>query len=55
FLQQTVDLLAEASGRPSFDAAKLFDRRFEHVAAEVADEYASSGPVRKAHEPPPAR
>ncbi|MEY4578454.1 MAG: hypothetical protein RL701_3157 [Pseudomonadota bacterium] len=53
FLQQMVDLLAEASGKPSFDAAKLFDRGFERVAAEVANEYASSGPARKAHEPQP--
>ena len=36
--QQTVDLLAEATGQQPFDAARLFDRRFEAVGAEVADE-----------------
>lgn len=36
--QQTIDLLAEASGQPSFDASRLFDRRFESVAADAADE-----------------
>jgi sulfonate transport system substrate-binding protein len=36
--QQTVDLLAEATGQKPFDAARLFDRRFEAVGAEVADE-----------------
>jgi sulfonate transport system substrate-binding protein len=55
FLQQTVDLLAEASGKPRFDAAKLFDRRFERVAAAVADEYASNAPLRTAREPQPPR
>jgi sulfonate transport system substrate-binding protein len=36
--QQTIDLLAEASGQKSFEAARLFDRRFEGVAADAADE-----------------
>jgi sulfonate transport system substrate-binding protein len=36
--QQTVDLLAEATGQARFDAARLFDRRFEAVAAEVAND-----------------
>lgn len=34
--QETIDLLAKASGKPRFDAARLFDRRFETVAAEAA-------------------
>jgi sulfonate transport system substrate-binding protein len=33
--QETVDLLARESGRASFDAHQLFDRRFENVAAEA--------------------
>jgi sulfonate transport system substrate-binding protein len=36
--QQTIDLLAEASGRSPFDAALVFDRRFESVAADAANE-----------------
>jgi sulfonate transport system substrate-binding protein len=36
--QQTVDLLAEATGQARFDAARLFDRRYEVVAAEAANE-----------------
>ena len=36
--QSTVDLMARANHRPRFDAARLFDRRFEAVAAQgVAD------------------
>lgn len=33
--QQTIDLLAEETGRQRFDAATLFDRRFEHVAGDA--------------------
>jgi sulfonate transport system substrate-binding protein len=36
--QQTIDLLAAATGQTAFDAARLFDRRFESVGADVADE-----------------
>ena len=36
--QQTIDQLAEASGQKRFDAADLFDRRFESVGADAADE-----------------
>jgi sulfonate transport system substrate-binding protein len=36
--QQTVDLLAEATGQKRFDATRLFDRRFEAVAAEAAND-----------------
>ena len=36
--QQTIDLLAQASGQKPFDAARLFDRRFEGLSADVADE-----------------
>jgi sulfonate transport system substrate-binding protein len=34
--QETVDLLAEASGRAPFDAEALFDRRFEPAALHAA-------------------
>jgi sulfonate transport system substrate-binding protein len=34
--QETINLLAEATGRSSFDAKTIFDRRFEAVAAEAA-------------------
>jgi sulfonate transport system substrate-binding protein len=40
--QETIDLIARASGKPRFDAAKLFDRRFEQVAADAARQYASA-------------
>jgi len=40
--QETIDLLAVASGKPSYDAAKLFDRRFERIAADAAVTYAST-------------
>jgi sulfonate transport system substrate-binding protein len=36
--QATVDLMGEVNHRPRFDAAILFDRRFEHVAANGAAE-----------------
>ncbi|HTV19548.1 MAG TPA: ABC transporter substrate-binding protein, partial [Polyangiaceae bacterium] len=36
--QQTIDLLAEATGQTRFDAARLFDRRFEAIGADAADE-----------------
>jgi sulfonate transport system substrate-binding protein len=35
--QHTIDLLVEAAGRPRFEAGRIFDRRFEHVASNVAD------------------
>jgi sulfonate transport system substrate-binding protein len=35
--QQTIDLLVDAASRKRFEAATIFDRRFEHVAADVAD------------------
>lgn len=34
--QETIDALAEVSHKPRFDARKLFDLRFERVAADVA-------------------
>jgi sulfonate transport system substrate-binding protein len=34
--QETVDLLAQENGEPRLDAANLFDRRFEGVAAAAA-------------------
>jgi sulfonate transport system substrate-binding protein len=33
--QQTIDLLAKETGKPRFNAADLFDRRFETVAAHA--------------------
>lgn len=36
FQQAAIDILAPATGRPVFDAATLFDPRFEHVAADAA-------------------
>lgn len=33
--QKTVDLIAGETGQKKFDAATLFDRRFEHVAADA--------------------
>ncbi|WP_079132770.1 ABC transporter substrate-binding protein [Streptomyces nanshensis] len=33
--QRTVDLLAKETGQEKFDASTLFDRRFEHVAANA--------------------
>jgi sulfonate transport system substrate-binding protein len=33
--EQTIDLLAKASGRPIFDAKQIFDLRFQAVGAEV--------------------
>jgi sulfonate transport system substrate-binding protein len=36
FQQAAIDILAPATGRPSFDAARLFDRRFETIAADAA-------------------
>ena len=34
--QETVELLADATGQTSFDAHKIFDRRYETVAADAA-------------------
>ncbi|WP_437485467.1 ABC transporter substrate-binding protein [Sorangium sp. So ce1014] len=34
--QETVDLLAEASGQKRFEATTIFDRRFQTIGAEVA-------------------
>lgn len=38
--QQTIDLLVDAASRQRFEASKIFDRRFEQVAADVADKIA---------------
>lgn len=35
--QATIDLLAEETGKPRLDAASLFDRRFEHLAAQALE------------------
>jgi sulfonate transport system substrate-binding protein len=34
--QETIDLLAAATGRPTFEAKRLFDLRFQSLAAELA-------------------
>ena len=34
--QETIELLADATGQASFDAHKIFDRRYETVAADAA-------------------
>jgi sulfonate transport system substrate-binding protein len=49
--QQTIDLLAEATGQKPFDAARLFDRRFETVGAEVANEVLGRASVLSAGAP----
>jgi sulfonate transport system substrate-binding protein len=36
--QETIELLAEATGQASFDAHKIFDRRYETVAADAASD-----------------
>lgn len=36
--QETIDMMAAASGQKSFDAHNIFDRRFERLAAEAAAE-----------------
>jgi len=35
--QDTIDLMVEETGQPRFDAATLFDRRFERLAAAAVD------------------
>ena len=43
FQQAAIDILAPATGRPVFDATRLFDRRFEAVAADGANIPPASG------------
>jgi sulfonate transport system substrate-binding protein len=43
--QSSVDLMARESGRRPFDAATLFDRRFEALAADVPAETPSHAPL----------
>jgi len=43
FQQAAIDILAPATGRPVFDAARLFDRRFETVAADAANPASAPG------------
>ncbi|HZU63634.1 MAG TPA: hypothetical protein VFF98_08120, partial [Novosphingobium sp.] len=38
YVQRAIDLLAPATGRPRFDAATLFDPRFETIAADGMQE-----------------
>jgi sulfonate transport system substrate-binding protein len=49
--QETIDMMAAASGRPSFDAHKLFDRRFERLAAQVQEETSARLHLPKAGQP----
>jgi sulfonate transport system substrate-binding protein len=44
--QSTVDLMAEANHRPRFDAARIFDRRFEAVAAQGEADLAAPAMAR---------
>ncbi|OAH12555.1 ABC transporter substrate-binding protein [Streptomyces jeddahensis] len=41
--QQTIDLLAKETGKESFDAETLFDRRYESVAADAIKPDAEAG------------
>jgi sulfonate transport system substrate-binding protein len=36
YQQEAIDIVAPATGRPVFDAAEIFDRRFETIAADAA-------------------
>jgi len=40
--QDTIDQFAAETGKPGFDAQRLFDRRFEPIAADVAREVDSA-------------
>jgi sulfonate transport system substrate-binding protein len=46
FEQSAIDILAPATGRPRFDAATLFDRRFERIAADGMKEEQSCSQCR---------
>jgi sulfonate transport system substrate-binding protein len=43
--QKTIELLAQENGKPVFDAATLFDRRYEHAAAAAVAQSAASSPA----------
>lgn len=43
--QETVDLLAGASGQKRFEANTIFDRRFQTIGAEVAGAAQGAGPL----------
>ncbi|MFT8775183.1 MAG: ABC transporter substrate-binding protein [Gluconacetobacter liquefaciens] len=49
YQQETIDLLAKETGRQSFDAAHLFDRRFESVAIDGLADYATWAAQEKSH------
>lgn len=44
--QETIGLLSESTGRPAYDAATNFDRRFEQVATEALKSVQSESAVR---------
>jgi len=46
--QSSIDFLARSGGQKRFDAAEIFDRRFEALAAEAAPAIADAGPSRLA-------
>ncbi|USI74683.1 ABC transporter substrate-binding protein [Sphingomonas morindae] len=46
FEQKAIDILGPATGRPKFDAASLFDRRFEAIAAHGMKEEQACTPCR---------
>jgi sulfonate transport system substrate-binding protein len=49
--QETIDMMAAAAGRKSFDAHTLFDRRFERLAADVAAETSAQLSLPKGDKP----
>jgi sulfonate transport system substrate-binding protein len=46
--QETVDLLAETTGKPRFDASKIFEIDFQPIAAAAADDSATTAPTPEA-------
>jgi len=49
--QETIDMMAAAAGRKSFDANTIFDRRFERLAADVAAEVSAQLSLPKGDKP----
>lgn len=43
FTQETIDMMARASGKPRFDAASLFDRRFQQLSSDPVTAAATTG------------
>lgn len=53
--QETVDFMAKQIGRDGFDAATLFDRRFEKIAVDAINEYRQAGVAPAAASPDNAK